>query len=333
MDTPQLQEAVDKVTAGVPFRDLRQAAHRLTTAYRAMRHLGTGELSRLDALAYAATRMPATCAAVRSVLREFDARCPELGLEVSSVLDLGAGSGTGAWAAGLECSTLRSVTCVERDREMAELGQRLFEHASFVSSVEATWCLEPLLAQTRYVSHDLVLVAYVLGELDDGARTRVVEAAWDATDVAFVAVLPGSTDGYRTMLEVREQLQSLGARVVAPCPHDRPCPLFDTPDADWCHFATRVSRSSLHRRLKDGRLPYEDEKFTYVVGTRDQGARARGRVIRRPVFGPRQVVLTVCGHDGIVRERVPRSRREVYRRARKIGWGDPWPSVEPDTSS
>ena len=179
-----------------------------------------------------------------------------------------------------------------------------------------------------------MVAAYVLGELDDGARTRVVEAAWAAADVAFVAVLPGSTDGYRTMLEVREQLQSLGALVVAPCPHDGRCPLLDTHDGDWCHFATRVSRASLHRRLKQGRLPYEDEKFTYVVGTRGRGSPARARVLRRPVFGDRQVVLTLCGPDGLVGKRIPRSRKEVYRRARKIGWGDAWStSAGPTTSS
>jgi len=51
---------------------------------------------------------------------------------------------------------------------------------------------------------------------------------------------------------------------------------------DWCHMAARVERTSLHRRLKGAELPYEDEKFSYVIATRTPVDRAAARIIRRP---------------------------------------------------
>lgn len=323
MGIRQLHEVLEKTTASVPFRPLQRAAVALSTGYRQDGTAGPGEFSALDAQAYAATRMPATSAAVRTVLQELRWRCGA-DLQVTSGLDLGAGTGAASWAAIEEFSTLRQLTCVERDREMVRCGRLLADAGSWPSCLETTWCEESLLARSPYARHDLVMAAYVLGELNDRLRSRVVEAAWGATEVAFVAVLPGSTEGYRAMLDVRAQLLELGATLVAPCPHDRRCPLLDLDDGEWCHVATRVQRSSLHRRLKHGQLPYEDEKFIYVIATRGYGSPAQARVIRRPTFGGRHVVLHVCGTHGLKHERVPRSRRAEYRRARKVRWGDAW---------
>jgi ribosomal protein RSM22 (predicted rRNA methylase) len=91
------------------------------------------------------------------------------------------------------------------------------------------------------------------------------------------------------------------------------------------HFAQRVERSSLHRRMKKGALGYEDEKFSYVALARAFAGRAPGRVIRRPAPHSGWVELTVCRDEGIRTERVSRKQGAAYRAARKAAWGDPWP--------
>ena len=73
-----------------PTPDLASAARRLSEAYR---KTGTSSIeSPLEAAAYAASRMPATFAALSAAFREIDAG-------IDSVLDLGAGAGAAGWAA------------------------------------------------------------------------------------------------------------------------------------------------------------------------------------------------------------------------------------------
>lgn len=92
---------------------------------------------------------------------------------------------------------------------------------------------------------------------------------------------------------------------------------------DWCHFAARVDRSSLHRRLKDARLNYEDEKFSYVALLREAAGRPEGRIIRHPQHHPGLIVLETCTPRGLATRRVTKRDKEEFRWARKAAWGDP----------
>lgn len=67
---------------------------------------------------------------------------------------------------------------------------------------------------------------------------------------------------------------SVEAHVVAPCQHDRACPMDGL--NTWCHFSQRVKRTDMHRQmLPRGRGPqYQDERFSYVVIRRISRAQA-----------------------------------------------------------
>ena len=121
--------------------------------------------------------------------------------------------------------------------------------------------------------HDLVMAAYSLGEIAEPLAARL----WQAARVALVAIEPGTPRGYALILKVREELLEAGACMVAPCPAATPCPLAAP---DWCHFAARVERSSIHRRIKDAELGYEDEKFSYIAVAREAGG--PGRLAHHP---------------------------------------------------
>ena len=319
----ELRRALDAATTGVSVRELRQAAVRLSEGYRSSTATGrrsVGRWSSVDYLAYAATRMPAIYRAAAAVFRELRARCPEL--RVESVLDIGAGPATCLWAAWTEFDALVRVMLVEPDPAMVALGKRLTEGTELTQRVETTW-------QTTDVSglaaapaaHDVVVASYVLAELDAAQRRRVVEEAWVGARGAVALVEPGSVQGYQHIMEARDRLLGLGARIVAPCPHGDACPM---PVGDWCHFGVRLNRTAMQKRLKGGVLAYEDEKYAYVLATRDAGAPAPSRVIRRPKAAPGQVTLHLCGADGLFQETLTRSRRDAYRMARQARWGDPW---------
>jgi len=120
---------------------------------------------------------------------------------------------------------------------------------------------------------------------------------------------------------VRDELVAKGAHVAAPCPTSGACPIVEP---DWCHFGARVERSSLHRRVKEGELGYEDEKFSYVALTRSPVVTAGARVVRRPQHQAGLIVLETCTAEGLQTERVGKRDKETFRRARKAGWGDRW---------
>ena len=145
----------------------------------------------------------------------------------------------------------------------------------------------------------------------------------------MVLVEPGTPDGYLRVREARDQLVAAGLQILAPCPHSDACPI--EPGADWCHFAARVSRSSLHRQVKGGSLGYEDEKFAYVAATRFPApdSETTSRVTRHPQTRKGQVLLDLCTPDeGLTRRTLTKRHGPLYRAARDTAWGDSWPPPE-----
>ena len=326
-DALALREAIDRLLDGVSFADLRRASDRLSAAYRAGGAGGAPPLTtELDRLAYVAARLPSTFEATRAVLGELRRRWADP--KVESLLELGAGSAPGLWAASEPFPELSRATHVEIDPGMAALGRRLLEDGPGGSHVESTWRRGDIAAAGAIGVHDLVLVGYVLGELPGPGRDRAVDAAWDATAGALVIVEPGTPAGAARVLRARSRLIAQGANVAAPCPDAADCPLAS---ADWCHFGARVNRSSLQRRLKGGSLAYEDEKYAYVALTRSNAEPCSARVLRRPVAAPRRVLLSLCTVGGLRRELVTRREGQRYRSARKTRWGDGWQPAGAET--
>ena len=188
----------------------------------------------------------------------------------------------------------------------------------------AHWSRMLLGPGTALPAADLVVVSYLLGELAEPLQGPAVDAAVAAASRLVLVVEPGTPRGYAAVLAARSRLTDAGWHVLAPCPQDGACPVAARP-GDWCHFAVRLDRSALHRRIKGGRLGHEDEKFSYVVATRDPLPRAAARVLRHPVTRKGLVQLEVCDSAGSA-ERVVVTRRDpiAYRAARDVAWGDSW---------
>lgn len=304
-----LRAALDAELAGTDRRALTAAVTRLGEGYRG------GRPSRLDdevtVAAYAAYRMPATYAAVAAILAQLP------GLTARTLLDLGGGTGAAAWAGSAALPTLEAVTVVDRSARALALGRRLAAAAPYDVLRQARWHQGD--AAGTAVEADLAVAAYLLNELPvpEDLVDRMAAAA------TVVLVEPGTPPGHRRILAARDQLLAAGHRLLAPCPHELACPLAAT--EDWCHFATRLDRSALHRRIKGGELGYEDEKFAYVVTARRGAPLADGRILRHPHTRKGLVELSVCGPAGrVAPERVGRSH-PAYRSARDARWGDPWP--------
>lgn len=312
---PGLRASIEEEAAAIPGRDLSDAAEQLSRQYRSGALPGRALSGRAAQAAYLATRMPAIYAVVVAVLEELRARCGDLA--PASLLDLGAGSGAASWAACHVFDSLQAITLVEREAGMVDTGRRL----AAGRRPEGAWQVADLCGVSRWLDHDLVILSYVIGELPQPAAARVVGQAWSAARQALVIVEPGTPAGFTRILEARASLLAAGAHLAAPCPHSGPCPVVPP---DWCHFAQRIERTALHRRLKHGEKGFEDEKYSYLAVTRVKPEPARNRIVRHPKHEPNRITLQLCTPEGLKSAPIRRSDREAFRAARKSGWGSPW---------
>jgi ribosomal protein RSM22 (predicted rRNA methylase) len=215
--------------------------------------------------------------------------------------------------------SINSARLVERDTEMAALGRRLGRSGGWDPPFDPEWIVGDATV-AELAESDLVTAAYVLGELGQREQLPALERWWEAARDVLVLVEPGTPAGFERLRAARNALISWGAHVAAPCPHDGPCPMEGT---DWCHFAARLERSSLHRDLKGARLGYEDEKYSYLAMSRSHPPRGQAaRLLRSPRPHKGHVRLWVCETGGIRECVVGRSEGEIYKLARAARWGD-----------
>ncbi|MGI5883899.1 MAG: small ribosomal subunit Rsm22 family protein [Candidatus Spyradocola sp.] len=311
-----LQSAVERELSDCAPQAIRAAALDLSRRYREKGKAPDGARfahSADEVRAYAAFRMPATYAAVSRAL--------EMGVEAGmpgaqTMTDVGSGSGSAYWAARAAFPELRRAQLLEREGEMIALAKRL----AAGQAGEVEWIAADV-REAAIPAADLVTASYCLGELRPEEAEPVVLRLWEAAAHALLLVEPGTPQGHARIRRYAEQLQGAGARVLAPCPAgNAACPLDGT---DFCAFTVRVERSRLHRFLKEGELPYEDESFSFLIAAREAGSPPPARVLRRPRIRSGLVELSVC-RDGEVRtETVPRSNPN-FKRARKADPGSPW---------
>jgi ribosomal protein RSM22 (predicted rRNA methylase) len=309
----ELKAALDAKLQGLSRNDAAERATLISQTYRD----GGGSTAirtEADALAYALARMPATYAAVNASLNALRKITPSFA--PASVLDVGAGPGTATWAATEAFSSLKTFTLLDTNSALRALaldlgGVRLRDMTYQRGEARAALAAaEPA---------ELVMASYMIGEISDAEQRALTELMWAKTRDTLLIVEPGTPAGYARIIALREQLIASGAHVVAPCPHDGKCPLTAP---DWCHFTQRLPRSRAHRQIKGAKLPFEDEKFSYVALARAPFAQHPARVLAQPDITKVEVTAKLCTPDGLVMAKVSRRAKADYARARRWRWGD-----------
>jgi ribosomal protein RSM22 (predicted rRNA methylase) len=301
-----LQQAVENLLKDIDLESLKHSSQSLSHHYQQ----GGSLRGKEELLAYLVVRLPATYAVLRHVLSQLPSQ--------GSLLDLGAGPGTVWWAA----QGAHSVTAVEREPLFIELGKKLGSQADWIKGD---------FHLLHFDAHDWVIFGYSLGEVAKEKLFSLVNAAWQAARKGVVIVEPGTPRGYQRVLAARDYLISQGGFCMAPCPHAGICPL---KSPDWCHFSVRLERTFLHRAAKLASLPFEDEKFSYAILTKQRPTpQAVARIIGPPKRHSGHVVLPLCTKAGVQMLTFCRSQKELYKKARKSHWGDSWDSCLDHTSN
>lgn len=322
MNVPHgMREAIETMAREYSSSDLHEAVQRLTERYRHAEPTSAARQATLiEVAAYLVTRMPATFSALSAVFERLQEHMPEW--RPHTLLDVGAGPGTVGWVASMVYPNLDHITAWERERAMREIGQQLAQSGPL--AVRSMQWRDVSLGTGVVPSgkYDMVVGSYVMGELPDDQVVSVTQRLWNACAGALVLVEPGTSRGFERIIRIRQIVLNAGGHLIAPCPHQKLCPL---PKADWCHFSQRLQRSRMHRHMKGGDAPYEDEKFSYLIFHRRPITVVTGpRIVRHPMTKPGHIELTLCTDDGIRREIARKSQGAVFREARKARWGDLW---------
>ncbi|KAJ4952915.1 hypothetical protein NE237_029747 [Protea cynaroides] len=248
-------------------------------------------------VAYVASRMPAVYSACHRVLREVRRRLP--GFSPARVLDFGSGTGSVLWALReIWPRSLERINLVEPSKSMQRAGQSLLQDLKDLPLIHSYDSIQELTQNLKKSDreHDLVVASYVLGEVPSlKDRITIVRQLWDLTQDVLVLVEPGTPHGFNIISQMRSHIlwmtkrkcrkfdgsdegskdlvaSKSGAFVVAPCPHDGPCPLENT--SKYCHFVQRLERTSSQRAYKRSKgeplRGFEDEKFCFVAFRRGQ---------------------------------------------------------------
>jgi ribosomal protein RSM22 (predicted rRNA methylase) len=304
---PPLTDALARLLEGVPRAALVAAAQAQSAAYRAGATSGS-IVTPAQAAAYAVARMPATFAACAAVFARLAAAIPDFAPR--TLLDVGAGTGAASWAAQAQWPGV-AVTMLDHNPALRALARQLAD-----AGLDAEVLSGDLIVEKPQA--DMVIASYVLAEMPEKKTAEVARDLWRSTGRALALIEPGTPDGFARVRAARAALIEAGAHVAAPCTHDHACPMSGD---DWCHFSQRLPRSRDHMLLKGAAVPFEDERYAYVVVTREKLS-SGARILAPPLETKPGLTFKLCDETGLRAQFVASRDKDEYRRVRKLSWGD-----------
>ncbi len=313
----ELKNQIEMNASKWSISELKKASDTISKKYK--NESGKGKrliTDKLDAAVYSVARMPATFAAVsEAVSHTLEAVGKEH--DIKTLLDIGAGTGAAAWAADCQLE-LEEIICLEREKEMSAIGAEFMKSGS-TPLKNAKWIYHDIARSELPYSADLVTAAYVLNELSDSQRIDTIKRLWKAANKVLIIIEPGTPDGFTGLSTARDILLKDGAHIAAPCPHENKCRISSD---DWCHFTARVQRSRLHKMLKGGDSPFEDEKYSYMAFVRTNTEINGSRILRHPYISKGKISMELCSKNENTTAIITKKQGELFKIARKLKCGD-----------
>lgn len=232
-----------------------------------------------------AARSPFEYSVIERVFREMRKLLP--GWAPRTMLDVGSKVNMGLWAAREVWDTpLKSYMCVEDNYNFVGHSKQI-SYDMGVTVQRQLQLSEDRDAKRRAVAREpitaaqLTICAYHLRDVSKKKRRSFVTEMWKKTQHTLVLIERGDADGFEIIAEARDHIlttQANAATVVAPCGHDKPCPMRNnlSENITSCTFGHRVLRSGLPFRTpgkqnntqSNGSKSQKDfivEKFSYCV--------------------------------------------------------------------
>lgn len=310
-----LNSALQSFAGNFSLQELKNAYGMLSAAYRS----GSKITLNTQALcyAYAQARMPATYSVLQKMTDHLSPHADSL----HSMLDLGCGPGSALWAFSHKLP-LKEVKCLDQSKPLLQLADQLYQRHE--NPIPVQWIhqniQEFIKRNPEDQNFDLTCISYVLNEVPENVQIELINAAWSTTHQFLVLVEPGTPKGFENIRKARDLLIQKGAHIFAPCTHSQPCPM--NPN-DWCHFSSRLQRSKTHKNIK-GTLAYEDEKYSYLIASRQVHESGKTRVVKKPNQSSGLIEFETCNSQGLSHQKFSKRQADLYKKAKKIQWGDIW---------
>ena len=307
----KIEEELSKYKLSV----LKEYSQNLSNKYMNEKRTGKTLLSlEEEVLAYSVIRMPATFGAITNALVN---TLENNDIEIDSLLDIGAGTGAGSIAVS-EILGLNEIVCVEREKSMMNLGKKIMSEGN-TSLKNAKWIDVDFLKEDFTRKADLVIVSYMINELKEEDRIRIFNKLIECTNKILLIVEPGTPEGFANIKKIREEAINRNLNILAPCPSHCTCMLEKN---DWCSSSVRVQRTKAHKILKNGDVPYEDEKFSYISISKSEWQKANARILRHPIVQGKMIKLKLCTNSGIKEVTVTKKYSDLYKEVKKKKVGD-----------
>lgn len=311
----ELNYRIEYLINGVEIKELKLAAQKLSSRYMNEERMGQSLLSKdIEALAYSIMRMPATFGAVYTSLKNTLNLLDNL--NVSTVLDIGAGTGAAEWAIN-SLMNISEFLCLEREESMRKIGKSLMENNSEFEKVK--WIDEDIKNIEEIPDADLIILSYMINELKKEERIKIIDKLFNAKFKILLIIEPGTPEGFNNIKEIQKLAINNKLYIVAPCTSQNECKL---PEEDWCHTTVRVERTKIHKILKNADVPYEDEKFSYIVISKENLGTEKSRILRHPKIEAGKITLKLCTNGEIEEKVITKKDKEKFKIAKKKNCGD-----------
>lgn len=310
-----LEYLIEEEVYKYKISELKECSQKLSNKYMNEKRTGKTLLAqKQEAIAYSVIRMPATFGAISKALNII---LENNNIEIKSLLDVGAGTGAASWAVN-EIIDIDEITCLERESVMSELGKKLMNQTNGTLK-SAKWIAKDIIQDELDEKADLVIVSYMINELKESDRLIALDKLINSTNEILLIVEPGTPEGFNNIKRIRDEVIKRGLNIIAPCTHNQECPL---PENDWCSTVVRVQRNKIHKLLKDGDVPFEDEKFSYIAISKKAYGKPKSRILRHPIIQNKMIKLKLCTEDGIKEIVVTKKNGELYKTVKKKNNGD-----------
>lgn len=251
------------------------------------------------------------------------------------VLDLGCGPGTAALACAdffggrpLEILGLEQNKNITRDaRNLWRLFAPSPSQRFHIRNEEISPSNLPKIL--RRENFDLVIAANTLSEFSFQEQYRLAGQLLEKT-ACLILVEPALRKTTRDLMALRDRLAAEGRGfLLAPCPHQKNCPMLKANKRDWCHFYIPWKCPELIRRVdREIGNKHDFLKMAYMifetVGQRPLRLPSFARVVSSPLLSKGKKELILCRPEGRLQKigRLNKETSEANRDFDRIRRGD-----------